>query len=127
DLCPPVTANRLGTATAGSVGQAMVEPLTQVALTPGEDSWPGDIEPLGDLGVGRAFGGQQQNLGPLDHHGRSSGRARPAPQPGQVIRTYGQGSGRQRHARMLPAALTSCQIILETGHSASWMNLVGIF
>ena len=53
DLCPPVTANRLGTATAGSVDQAVGEPLPQVALTPGDDSWPGDIEPLGEVKKGR--------------------------------------------------------------------------
>ena len=39
----------------------------------------------------------------------------------------GKAAADNRNARILPAALTSCQIILETGHSASWMNLVEIF
>jgi hypothetical protein len=41
-----------------------------VALAPGNDSWPGDPKPLGDLGIRHAFGRQQQDLGPLGHHGR---------------------------------------------------------
>jgi hypothetical protein len=101
DLGPPVTAQSLGAATAGSVGQPPGEPLPHIAVAPGDHGRASDPKPLGDLAVGHALGGQQQDPGPLDLHGWRLGSSRPAAEDGQVLGCYRKGSGGQRHAGML--------------------------
>jgi hypothetical protein len=71
DLSAPVAAHGLGAAPAGPVGQACGESLTRIAFAPGDHGGSGDLQPLGDLAVGHALGGQQQELGPPDQGGRA--------------------------------------------------------
>jgi len=72
DLGSPVGADGLGPARARLVAQA-VQAGRGVAVPPQDDGRPCAADPMGDLGVGPALGGQQQDLGPLDEGG--SGRA----------------------------------------------------
>ena len=76
---PPHAAGGLGAATAGPVSQLGGKSLARIALAPGDHGRARHPESLGDLGIGDPFGGQQQDLGPLDQCGRRLGGAGPLP------------------------------------------------
>jgi len=67
-----------------------------IPASAGHHGWAGDADPLGDLGVGDAVGGQEQDVSALGEHGWQLGGPCPSAQLGQVVRGDEQRGGSRR-------------------------------
>jgi hypothetical protein len=79
---------RPGRGQSGSPSRPRRRYRRRQAMTVGRDT-----NPLGDLGIGGAVGGQQQDPGSLGQHGRQLAGPSPSAELGQVGRREGKRSG----------------------------------
>jgi hypothetical protein len=77
DLSPVSPAHGLRPTWPGPISEPS-QPAVHVAAAAGDDSWARNAHTLGDLGVGHTIGGQEQDAGPLDEHGRQPAGPCPA-------------------------------------------------
>jgi hypothetical protein len=84
DLGPAEPTDRLWSSRPGPVGES-VQPAADIPAAAGDHGRAGDADALGDLGVGDALGGQQQDAGAPDEHGPAAGQTAPigAARPGR--------------------------------------------
>jgi hypothetical protein len=92
DLGPAEPTDRLWSSRSGSVGEPL-QPAADISAAAGDHGRAGDANALGDLGVGGAVGGQEQDAGALDEDGWQLGGPCPAVQLGPIVRGDEQRSG----------------------------------